>query len=56
MEYLYVPTEHQRAIRETARHFVENEVIPHAAMLDAEQDPAKCYSWERKRTRSAFAS
>jgi len=46
MEYLYVPTEHQRAILETVRRFVEEEVIPRAASLDAEQDPAKCYSWE----------
>ena len=46
MEYLYVPTEHQRAILETVRRFVEEEVIPRAASLDTEQDPAKCYSWE----------
>ena len=46
MEYLCVPIEQQRAILETARRFVEDEVIPHAAMLDAERDPAKCYSRE----------
>src|SRR3974390_2949229 len=46
MEYLYVPTEPQRAILETVRRFVEAEGIPRAASLDTEQDPAKCYSWE----------
>ncbi len=46
MDYLYVPTENQRAILETVRRFVEDEVAPRAAALDAEQDPAKCYSWE----------
>ena len=46
MEYLCVPTEHKRAILETVRRFVEDEVIPHAAVLDTEQDRAKCYSWE----------
>ena len=46
MEYLCVPTEHKRAILETVRRFVEDEVIPHAAVLDTEQGRAKCYSWE----------
>ena len=46
MEYLFVPTENQRAIVETVRRFVEDEVMPRAAALDAEQDPEKCYSWE----------
>ena len=46
MEYLFVPTENQRAIVETVRHFVEVEVTPRAVTLDAEQDPEKCYSWD----------
>src|ERR1022692_604255 len=46
MDYLYVPTEHQRAILETVRRFIEEEVVSRAAALDAEQDPAKCYSWQ----------
>ena len=46
MEYLCVLTEHKRAILETVRRFVEDEVIPHAAVLDTEQGRAKCYSWE----------
>jgi alkylation response protein AidB-like acyl-CoA dehydrogenase len=46
MEYLFVQTENQRAIVETVRRFVEDEVTPRAAALDLEQDPEKCYSWE----------
>ena len=46
MQDLFVPTENQRAIVETVRRFVEAEVTPRAAALDAEQDPEKCYSWE----------
>lgn len=46
MESLFVQTENQRAIVETVRRFVEDEVTPKAAALDAEQDPANCYSWE----------
>ena len=46
MQDLFVPTENQRAIVETVRRFVEDEVTPRAAARDAEQDPEKCYSWE----------
>ncbi len=46
MQDLFVPTENQRAIVETVRRFVEDEVTPRAAALDAEQDPEKCYSWD----------
>ena len=46
MEGMFVPTEHQCAIVETVRRFVEDEVVPRAAALDAIQDPAECYSWE----------
>jgi alkylation response protein AidB-like acyl-CoA dehydrogenase len=46
MEGMFVPTENQLAIVETVRRFVEDEVAPRAAALDARQDPAECYSWE----------
>ena len=46
MEDIFVQTENQRAIVETVCRFVEDEVLPRAAALDAEQDPEKCYSWE----------
>jgi len=46
MESMFVQTANQRAIVETIRRFVEAEVTPRAAALDAEQDPGKCYSWE----------
>lgn len=46
MESLFVQTENQRAFVETVGQFVEEEVVPRAAALDAEPDPAKCYSWD----------
>ncbi len=46
MEGIFVQTENQRAIVETVRRFVEDEVLPRAAALDANQDPEKCYCWE----------
>jgi alkylation response protein AidB-like acyl-CoA dehydrogenase len=46
MESLFVQTESQRAIVETVARFVKAEVTPRAAALDAEPDPAKCYSWD----------
>ena len=46
MEGLFVQTENQRAFVETVGRFVEEEVVPRAAALDAEPDPAKCYSWD----------
>ena len=46
MEGLFVQTESQRAFVETVGRFVEAEVVPRAAALDAEPDPAKCYSWD----------
>jgi alkylation response protein AidB-like acyl-CoA dehydrogenase len=46
MESLFVQTENQRAIVETVARFVKEEVTPRAAALDAEPDPAKCYSWD----------
>ena len=46
MESLFIQTENQRAIVETVARFVKEEVTPRAAALDAEPDPAKCYSWD----------
>ena len=46
MESLFVQTENQRAFVESVGRFVEQEVVPRAAALDAEPDPAKCYSWD----------
>jgi alkylation response protein AidB-like acyl-CoA dehydrogenase len=46
MEQLFVRTEEQRRMLETVRRFVEDEVAPRAAELDARRDPAECFSWE----------
>ncbi len=46
MQDIFIQTENQRLILETVRRFVETEVRPHAAALDAEQDPSKSFSWE----------
>jgi alkylation response protein AidB-like acyl-CoA dehydrogenase len=39
-------TEEQVLLRNLARRFVAEEVRPRAAALDAEVDPAACFSWE----------
>jgi alkylation response protein AidB-like acyl-CoA dehydrogenase len=46
MENIFIQNEQQSAILETVKRFVEAEVTPRAAALDAEVDPAKCFSWE----------
>lgn len=46
MEEIFIQTEDQRAILETVQRFVEDEVKPRAAELDAQQDPADGYSNE----------
>ena len=46
MERIFVHTEEQRRILETVRRFVEEEVAPRAAELDARPDPAASFSWE----------
>jgi alkylation response protein AidB-like acyl-CoA dehydrogenase len=46
MEAIFVQTEEQRAILETVRRFVEAEIVPRAADLDAQRDPAESYSWD----------
>ena len=46
MEAIFIVNEDQRAILETVRRFVEDEVKPRAAKLDADPDPAAGFSWE----------
>ena len=43
---IFIQTEDQRAILETVRQFVDNEVRPRAAELDARKDPEDGFSWE----------
>jgi alkylation response protein AidB-like acyl-CoA dehydrogenase len=44
--FIFILNEHQRAILDTVARFVEEEVKPRAAALDANPDPAKCFPWE----------
>ncbi len=46
MEQIFIMNEDQRAILETVARFVEDEVKPRAAALDANPDPEQSYSWE----------
>jgi alkylation response protein AidB-like acyl-CoA dehydrogenase len=46
MEDIFILTKDQRLIVETVKRFVEAEVQPRAAALDAQQDPEKSFSWE----------
>jgi alkylation response protein AidB-like acyl-CoA dehydrogenase len=46
VEDIFIMNEDQRAILETVARFVEEEVAPRAAALDADPDPAKGFSWE----------
>jgi alkylation response protein AidB-like acyl-CoA dehydrogenase len=46
MEEIFITTDNQRAILETVTRFVEAEIKPRAAALDAMQDPEKSWSWE----------
>ncbi|MGZ8198262.1 MAG: acyl-CoA dehydrogenase family protein, partial [Burkholderiales bacterium] len=46
MEAIFIVNEDQKAILETVRRFVEEEVKPRAAKLDADPDPAAGFSWE----------
>ena len=46
MEAIFVMNPDQEAILETVRRFVEEEVTPRAAKLDASIDPAEGFSWE----------
>ena len=46
MEPIFIMTDDQRSILQTVARFVEKEVKPRAAKLDADPDPAKGYSFE----------
>lgn len=46
MNAVFAETVKQRAILETVRRFVREEVSPVAGELDRRQDPAACFSWE----------
>ena len=46
MEDIFIMNDDQRAILETVARFVEQEVTPRAAALDANADPAESFSWE----------
>ena len=46
MEEIFIQTEEQRAILESVRRFVEEEVTPRSAELDADPDPEAGFSWE----------
>jgi alkylation response protein AidB-like acyl-CoA dehydrogenase len=46
MDEIFIQNEEQRAILESVRRFVEEEVTPRAAELDANPDPEGCFSWE----------
>lgn len=46
MEHIFIMNEDQRAILDTVARFVQAEVTPRAAQLDAEPDPKKGYSFE----------
>ncbi len=46
MESMFIMTDDQRAILETVARFVDEEVRPRAAQLDADPDPERSFSWE----------
>jgi len=46
MQDIFIMTDEQRAILETVARFVEDEVKPRAAALDANPDPEQSFSWE----------
>ena len=46
MNAVFAETDKQRAILETVRRFVREEISPVAGELDRRQDPAACFSWE----------
>ena len=46
MDGIFVMNDDQRAILDTVRRFVETDVRPRAAALDADPDPEQCFSWE----------
>lgn len=54
MDGIFIQTEEQQAILESVRRFVEAEVTPRAAELDAAADPEDGFSWEIVEAADAF--
>ena len=46
MHEIFIQTEEQRAILDTVSRFVDDEIRPRSAELDANQDPEESFSWE----------
>src|SRR3989337_3958183 len=46
MEDMFIVDDDQRAILETVARFVQEEITPWAALLDANVDPEQCFSWD----------
>ncbi|MEK7874944.1 MAG: acyl-CoA dehydrogenase family protein [Pseudomonadota bacterium] len=46
MEDMFILDDDRRAILETVARFVKEEITPRAALLDANQDPEQCFSWD----------
>ena len=46
MHEIFIQTEEQRAILDTVSRFVDDEILPRSAELDANQDPEESFSWE----------
>ena len=54
MQEMFIQTEDQRAILDSVHRFVETEVTPRAADLDANKDPEDSFSWEIVEAADAF--
>jgi alkylation response protein AidB-like acyl-CoA dehydrogenase len=54
MDEIFIQNEEQRAILDSVRRFVEEEVTPRAAELDAQKDPEDSFSWEIVEAADAF--
>jgi len=54
MDEIFIQNEEQRAILDSVRRFVEEEVTPRAAELDANKDPEDSFSWEIVEAADAF--
>ena len=46
MQEIFIQTEEQRAILDTVSRFVDEEIKPRSAELDANQNPEDSFSWE----------
>jgi len=54
MDEIFIRNDDQRAILDSVRRFVEAEVIPRAAELDAQVDPEAAFSWDIVEAADAF--